>query len=112
MKPDKNTIPNVIGIIHQGDQYYLPISIENNSIFITPNDIDDLRIKIGNIVKVFSKGELLYEDNNWLFPILQKNSLNWRGPIECSVQLKQGNNIITSDKYTILVDLSTFKDEF
>lgn len=112
MQLNKNTVPKVIAVIHQGDQYYLPFSIENDSDIVTPNDIDDVRIRIGNIIKVFSKGELLYEDNMWLFPILQKNSLNWQGPIDCQLQFKQGNNIITSDKYTILVDLSMFKDEF
>lgn len=114
MSLNKNTAPNVIAVIHQGDQYYLPFQVENDSNPITPNDVDDVRIKIGNVVKVYSKGGLLYEYENdtWLFPIFQKNSLNWQGPMECQLQFKQGDNVITSNKYTILVDSSMFKDEF
>lgn len=122
MKSDKNTSSNamtsicngnnVIAAIHQGDQYYLPFYIENDSAPITPNDIDDIRIKIDNIVKVYSKGGLLYEDNIWLFPISQKNSLEWKGPLECQIQFKQGDNIITSKKYIIQVYASIFNSEF
>ena len=108
----KNTASNIIGVIHQGDQYYLPFYIENDSNPITPNDIDDVRIKVGNIIKVYSKGGLLYDNNIWLFPIVQKNSLKWQGPIDCQLQFKQGDTIITSKKYTIQVDPSSFTDEF
>lgn len=111
MKPN-NCSPSIIAVIHQGDEYYLPFSITNNNISITPDNIEDIRIKVGNSIKKYSDGSLLYDNNMWLFPILQKNSLRWEGPIECQIQYKQNNAIITSDIYTIFVNKSMFNDEF
>ena len=108
----KQISPKVIATIQQGDQYYLPFIIENDSSSISPEDIDDIRIKVGNVIKKFSSNELLYENDTWLFPITQKNSLNWKGPVKCQIQYKKNNNIITSEEYTIYVKTSMFNDEF
>lgn len=108
----KQFSPKIITTIQQGDQYYLPFTIENDSTIISPENIEDIRIKIGNVIKKFSLGELLFEDNNWLFPITQKNSLSWKGPVKCQAQYKQNNNIITSDIYEIYIKTSMFNDEF
>ena len=112
MNTNEKFLSNIIAVIHQGDQYYLPITITNDNILITPDNIDDIRIKVGGVIKKYSNNTLLFENETWLFPITQKNSLKWKGPTDCQIQYKQNDNIITSDIYTIIVDSSMFDDEF
>lgn len=112
MGTSNSKVTNAIAAIHQGDQYYLPFKITNDTVLITPENIDDIRIKVGEIIKKYSSNELSFNYPNWLYPITQKNSLKWKGQIDCQIQYKQNNNIITSDIYKIVVNISMFNDEF
>lgn len=104
---------NVLTVIYQGDQYYLPIKlVSKKGNVITPENIDGLMIKIGNITKQISDGGLEFSGENWLFPLKQEETIAWIGNIKCQAKYKQGNIVHTSPEYYIRVDPSGIKELF
>ena len=108
-------------VIVQGDQYYIPIIITQDTTVITDENADDVKIKIDAIAKKASAGEISYsaytygteERHAWLFPVTQLQTLSWRaGVIPIQVQIKQGDAIIGSEVQQIPVDFSIIGDEW
>lgn len=59
----------------QGDSYGLKIEILNSEGgSVTPADVSDVEIAVGFIRKTYAKGEVLYSDGLWIFPITQAES--------------------------------------
>ena len=59
----------------QGDSYGLRIEIKNESDeAVTPDDVTDVEITVGFFRKTLAKGEVLYSDGVWIFPISQEES--------------------------------------
>ena len=59
----------------QGDSYGLKIEILNSEGgLVTPADVSDVEIAVGFIRKTYAKGEVLYSDGLWIFPITQAES--------------------------------------
>ncbi len=58
-------------MIYQNDQYYLQIKIKQAGDYISPAECEEMAIKVGNVVKKKSLGELnFFRDNmSWLFPL-------------------------------------------
>lgn len=101
-----------IAIIQQGAQYYLPFKISHNGVITSPENVDDVKIKVAGLEKRFSKCELEYSDDMWLFPICQEFSLKLAGIVSCQVSIRCGDNIYPSKTYTILVNASIILDGF
>ena len=59
----------------QGDSYNLAIRIDNNAGNpVTPGDVIDVEITIGDICKTYRNGQLNYSNGLWLFPINQRET--------------------------------------
>lgn len=59
----------------QGDMYSLAIQVRNNAgMPVTPEDITDMEIAIGELTKSYRKQELAYHDGFWLFPLSQQET--------------------------------------
>ena len=88
-------------VIHQGDDLMIPFEIAQNSTPIKPEDVLDVRICIGNIVRSYSKGELIYYDNAFLFHLTNKDSAKMLGLVECQLEIKYNSNEIHSQTIPI-----------
>jgi len=102
----------IISVIKQGDQYYLPFFIKDHGVEVTPDNSDDIRIKVGKIVKTLSSGDLVFINGRFLFPITQEQSLSWKGDVRCQAQRKIGDDVRGTDVYSICVQPSIFTDLF
>lgn len=79
-----------MNIIQQGDQYYIPVTITQDGVAVTPSDISDVRIKIGHIMKTYEDGEVTYDDTRmvWLYPMTEAMSRELSGSIPFQVAIK------------------------
>lgn len=55
--------------MQKGDQYSVPFKIKMGGEYVTPNNCDDLKIKLGEHTKTFSEGTLTYSNDAWQFPL-------------------------------------------
>lgn len=80
----------------QGDSYNMGIALLNNAGQpITPDDVDDVEITIGWTSKRYRKGELLYQNGLWLYPIQQSDSFRQRpGRVEAQARIKWKNGFV------------------
>ena len=120
-----------ITAIQQGDQYYLPVRIKKGDTYITNENCDDARVKLGSFLATFSDGTLAYGmidnpeydsvTNNtvpeqiwaWLFPITQERSLALNGgEVKMQVAYKNGETIRPSKEKCVWVDTSIITEEW
>jgi len=108
-----------VTVIQQGDQYFLPVIIKYGGTVITDENADDVKIKIGDVTKKASAGEIAYGEytsgadtlNAWLFPLTQEATNAWNaGGVPAQVQIKQGSSIIGSATETVTVGYSTIEE--
>lgn len=80
----------------QGDSYALGIKIRNNAgSEVTPDDVLDVEITIGNNTKRLSGGDVRYENKAWLFPISQQESMAMMpGSIPAQVRVLWANGAV------------------
>ena len=73
----------------QGDQYRIPISLEENSIPITQDDIKDLEIFVGLYRKTLSKGDIEFDENESVFYVYvtQKETFSMLGDVEVQARI-------------------------
>lgn len=84
-------------LIHQGDDLYIPFEIERDGVAISPEDVIDVRVCIGDEVKAYSNGELTFHDNAFLYHISSIESKKYSGIIDCQVEVSYGKNEIHSE---------------
>lgn len=61
--------------IHQGDQYALPISLQfEDGTNSSPDYFDAVRIQIGHVIHEYPNGQLTYDGENWMFPLLSSQT--------------------------------------
>ena len=113
-----------ITAIQQGDKYFLPVRIKEGDTYITNENCDDCRIKIGSFLDAWQSGELGYgeiEDPDdsestifvWLFPVTQDRSLAWNsGEVPMQVQFKRGETIRGSQTKRVWIDTSVITEEW
>lgn len=80
----------------QGEQYAIEIVVTADNTPITPTNCDDIKIKLGDTIRKYSAGELMFEDNAWLFPLTQEQTLRMSGVLPLQVQYKVGDNIFST----------------
>ena len=80
----------------QGDSGMLAVRIRNNAgSEITPADITDLEITIGSMRKTYGKGELVYADGLWFFPLSQQETLGCSATYQnAQVRLRWPNGVV------------------
>lgn len=84
----------------QGDSYNIGIQLLNNAGQpITPDDVDDVEITIGWESKRYKKGQLLFADGLWLYPITQTSSFSQKpGRAAAQVRIKWNNGFVEGQK--------------
>lgn len=90
--------------IHRGDQYALPFTIETLAGAITPDMIDDVRVKLGPYVGTYQQGTVLWDEQSqvWYIPLSQQLTRVLRaGPQRFSVGVRIENKIVYCDEQSI-----------
>lgn len=78
----------------QGDACNLGIFIFNNAGSpVTPEDVRDVEITIGQLRKTYAGSQLYYQDGRWMFPLTQQETFRFRPavvPAQVRVVWKNG----------------------
>ena len=101
--------------IIQCEQYAVEIIISNGETTITPENCDDLKIKLANIEKTVGNGELTYDRDRgaWLFPLTQSQTLSFcDNQISAQAQYLSGQNVFSTAMTKIQVDKSIIRTTF
>ena len=101
--------------IIKGESYKVPFVIKDNGDIVTSNDIDGVRIRLGNQIAYYPDGILEFnsEDGTWEFPMSQKNTYSIIGQtINYQVQVKINGEIHSSKDTKIKIEESMFKTEW
>lgn len=97
----------------QGDAYNLGIRILNNAGNpVTPNDIRDVEITIGNLRKTYLNAQVVYREGVWMFPLSQTESFSFTpGPVKAQVRVAWANGGVEGKPlYGIRMDESMSKE--
>ena len=101
--------------IIKGESYKIPFVLKNDGEPVTNNDVDGVRIRLGNQVAYYPDGILEYnpESATWDFPMSQKNTYSIIGKtINYQVQVKINGDVHSSDETAIKIKESMFKTEW
>ena len=79
----------------QGDSYKLKVEILSpDQTALTPEDLKDVEITIGSLVRTYSAGGIIYENGEWLIPLTQKETFKLPVPhvnVQVRVKWADGN---------------------
>ena len=114
--------------IHKGDQYDVPVKVTygKNHTIVTPDNVDEMTIKIGSVSKSFPDGDLTFdsetksfpdgdltfdsENGRWLYPITaEETDLLNAGDVSFQVRIRIADDIIHSDIKYINISGSIIK---
>lgn len=100
--------------IRQGEQYAIPFVLRYGGEFVTPENVDDVRIQVQTKLREYSKGELQYSSalNAWLFPLTEEQSMTFKGFIQYQVGIKLGHDIFKSETCSVSIGTSLIKREW
>lgn len=97
----------------QGDSYNLGINILNNAGQpVTPDDINDVEITIGNLRKTYLNAQVTFRDGVWLFPLSQEETFRyWPASVKAQVRVVWANGVIEGKPlYGIRINESISKE--
>ncbi len=99
-------------MIHQGDQYAIPVKIKIGNEIITPDNCTDVRIKINDKLLEYRSGSLLYNDIEkvWQFPLTEKVSFAYGNTARIQIGVKFDDDFIYSTVKKIEVGSSIIKE--
>ena len=100
--------------LHQGDQYVIPIESKNATTVITPDDVDDVRIQIGDELRQYSDGGLTFDAENkkWLFHITEEKTRTFTASVNMQVGILVGTDIIYSSVQKIKLERSIIRKDW
>lgn len=80
----------------QGDSYMLGISILNNAgMPVTPADVADVEITIGDLKKKYSDAAISFNNGVWMFPLSQEETFGCMPAApKAQVRVKWANGIV------------------
>ena len=58
--------------IYQADIYDIPITITLEDEVVSPSNVDDVIIAIGDMVRSYKKHTLKFENGQWVFPLSEE----------------------------------------
>lgn len=84
----------------QGDSYQLGVKILNNAgSIVRQEDVIDVEITIGRVSKTLSKGQLRFENNSWVYPVTQSESMKiLPGVVPAQVRVVWKNGAVEGKK--------------
>lgn len=97
----------------QGDSYNLGIRILNNAGNpVTPDDVKDVEITIGQLRKTYRNAELTYAGGYWLFPLSQRDTFGyWPASVKAQVRVMWANGVVEGKPlYGVRIDESISKE--
>lgn len=97
----------------QGDSYSLGINILNNAGQpVTPDDIKDVEITIGNLRKTYLNSQVTFRDGVWLFPLTQNETFRyWPDSVKAQVRVVWANGIVEGKPlYGVRIEESISKE--
>lgn len=97
----------------QGDSYNLGINILNNAGQpVTPDDIKDVEITIGNLRKTYLNAQVTFRDGVWLFPLSQEETFRyWPTSVKAQVRVVWANGVVEGKPlYGIRINESISKE--
>ena len=103
-------------VIIQGAQYAIAFTIKTkNGQTITDENVDGVRIALGNQVATYPDGALTYsaEDGAWLFPMTQTNSRALKGQTtgyQCEIRIN--DEIFPSPIQAVEIKDSMFRERW
>ena len=86
--------------IHRGEQFAVPFEIFIDEDSVTPENVDGLRVQLGDRLCEWPDGELEYDDDSgaWLYPLTEQQSLALcPGHRSAQVAVLIGDDIFESD---------------
>lgn len=92
--------------------FTLKDTMQGGGTLITPDNVDGVRIALGNQVSSYPDGTLTYstDDQTWRFPLTQANSYAFVGnTVNFQVEVKIGDDIFPSAIASIKVLESMFR---
>lgn len=80
----------------QGDSYNLGIRVLNNAGNpVTPDDIQNIEIAIGNLRKTYLDAQLIYQNGLWMFPLSQQETFRyWPDSVKAQCRVVWANGAI------------------
>lgn len=61
----------------RGDSYEIAITLKDEQNHpITDADVAEVEIALGDLIKTYSSGAVIYNDGKWLFPVTQGETLS------------------------------------
>ena len=93
----------------QGDSYDLPLFIQSDDGLITPKDVEEVVVSIGNVTKTLSKGELQFdaESGAILVRLSQKDTFSLVGREDVQARVKFTNGEVKGVTFgELFVDVS------
>lgn len=97
-------------VMHQGDQYYLPVIITTDGIVVTPGMVDDVKVKVESYIKSYSDNELEFSVsmNCWLYPLTAEESRSFmRNRVDVQVAVRIADSYAYSAVQKTAVSYST-----
>jgi hypothetical protein len=86
--------------IYQADIYDIPITITLGDDIASPDNVDDVRIAIGEMVRSYRKGDLRFEEGEWIFP-LSEETRKMTGVFQGQVEIIKGDNVLHTAVFNI-----------
>lgn len=90
--------------IHKGEQYYIAFEVKVDEDTATPENVDRVRIKVGNYLCQYPNGELIYDSSGeqWLYPLSEEESFQmYAGKRMAEVAVMIGEEIFKSDIFYV-----------
>ena len=80
----------------QGDSYNLGIRILNNAGHpVTPEDIKDVEITIGQLRKTYLNAQVTFYEGLWMFPLSQQETFGcWPAAVKAQVRVVWANGVV------------------
>ena len=80
----------------QGDTSQLGFTLRGNGgALLTPGELLDVEITLGDLRKTWQGKALLYSDGKWFFPLTQQESFGlWPGQLRCQVRVLWNNGVV------------------
>ena len=106
----------MVNIIHNGDQYYIPVKIKKDGVVVTSADVADVRIQIGTTMQSYGANELTFDSatNSWLFHLTEEISrgLNRESQFQVGIKAASETEWYYSDTSVITVGASAIRDRW
>lgn len=99
-------------IVHKGEQFYVPVEVAVNGQNVSPEDVDGVRIQIGDRLCEWPDGELEYdgEENVWLYNLKESQTMVMHaGRQKAQIAVMIGDAILETDVFGIDVRESIIK---